>query len=312
MYVKDFHNPGLGRFDAAPNLFLRRELEHVRSKVYEVVYSLMKGRQLVPIDNSVARGAQHTTYNVMDMKGKARVGSDYTSEPPRFEVDATDHTQGVKGIVGAYGYSMNEIEAAILAGRGLSDRKGKAARSIMEREVDDILLDGNSANKLAGLFSLSGTQTETVTDGAVGTLWGTKNSDEKVADMNACADKVWVGSKERFAPDTLVIPTSAYTDIKNTRMGDGSNTKIIDYFLDGHDYIERIIPSGKLETAGAGGTRRMMAYNNSAEYLQGIIPIEFEQLSPQLRGFETIINCQLRIGGIELYQPLSVCYLDAF
>ena len=86
----------------------------------------------------------------------------------------------------------------------------------------------------------------------------------------------------------------------------------MDHFLGKTQYIKNIVSSIKLETAGAASARRLVAYKKDPNMLQGIIPQEFEQLPPEAVGYETIINCHMRIGGIELYQPLSVCYLDTF
>lgn len=309
MSLKDYKHP---RCDASENAFLRRELEHVRAGLYEVLFPNLKGRQLVPVDHNVHTGAEVTTYNIMEVYGKARVGGGYSSTPPRVDVALRDASQPIKPIFEAYGYSLQEVRNAMMTGRGLSQMKAKAAREVMEQEVDEVLLEGNSANSLAGLFSLSGTNTETVTSGAVGTLWADKTSDEKIADLNAAVNKIVTSTKDRIHPDTLVIPLTAFNDLNDNRMRDSSDTSILDHFLGKTQYIKNVVSSIKLETAGAASSRRLVAYKRSADMLQGIIPQEFEQLPPEAVGYETIINCHMRIGGIELYQPLSVCYMDAF
>lgn len=300
------------RLDASENIFLRRQLEHVETEVYEVLFPTNKGRSLVPVSHKAHTGAESTTYNIMQVYGKAQVGGGYSTTPPRVDVSMSDTSSFFKPIFEAYGYSMQEVRAAIMAKVSLDSWKGKAAREVMEQEVDDILLSGNAANALAGLFSLTGTDTEVVTTGAVGTLWADKTSDEKIADLNACVNSVVTGTNDRIHPDTLIIPLTAFNDLNDNRMRDSSDVSILDHFLGKTQYIKRVESSIKLETAGAVNSRRLVAYKNSSDMLEADIPQEFEQLPPEQQGYETVINCHMRIGGIKLRQPLSVCYMDTF
>ena len=293
------------------SIFLNRELTTVRKKVYEVIYNKLKGRQMVPINYDLHPGAESDAYQVMDTYGNAKVGGSYSTNAPRVGAGMKEVLAPLKPIRNAYGFSIQEIRAAAMAQKPLSSILGVAARRVMERTLDGLLLDGSTTEGLAGLFSMSGATTGTLASGAVGTTWADKTSDEKIVDLNNPFNQIANDSSEALAANTLIIPLTAMQDISLTRMRDSSDTTILQHFKSLNPDVT-VLSHVKLETAGAGSTRRMLAYDNSEDMLHAVIPQEFEQLRPQEIGYETIINCHMRYGGIRLLQPKSACYLDAF
>jgi hypothetical protein len=65
-----------------------------------------------------------------------------------------------------------------------------------------------------------------------------------------------------------------------------------------------------LDTAGAGGTARMVAYDPSPVNVQWAVAVPFESFPPQLQGMEYVIECHARAGGVFMRYPLTMAYGD--
>lgn len=304
-----FNHP---HFDSSENLNLRRALEVVRAKTYDKQFPEFKGRSLVPIDNSVHNGAESTAFDSYEEVGEADMIADYSKDAPSVDAKASSESNLIKGMAAKYSYSLQELRAAALSGSGLQQRKANAARRAIEQRHDQILLLGYSIWGLKGLFTLSGTTTFTVTTGSAGTSWAVKTSDEILADMFGMEDAIVEGTNEVELPDTLVLPLTAFNQVKTMRMGDGIDGTVLQFFLKHAAHIKRVESSTKLQSNSAWTGRRMVAYKADPDKLQGVIPQEFEQLAPQVDGLVTKVVCHSRTGGIELYYPKSVCYGDNF
>jgi hypothetical protein len=85
---------------------------------------------------------------------------------------------------------------------------------------------------------------------------------------------------------------------------------VLSVFKRNNPQITMIAPWYKLRTAGAGGKPRAIAYQRDPMILESVIPQEFEVLPPEMKGFEFINNCHARCGGVKIYQPLALRYMD--
>lgn len=307
----------MNHFDAREMAFLTRELARIRPLAYEIKFPTLKGRELVPIDNTSAPGQESVITRVMEMVGDAKIMRVPANDLPKADVVLSESFQGVVSLANFYEWNLQEVRAAMMAGRPLKDLRATAARRAMENTLDELLLQGNAGFGLAGLFNLSGTLTQAPREGASGlTSWvdadgfPAKTGREMVAELNALVDRVWLNSDEVLAADTVILPNSFRAAMQNTYMGDGIALNALQYFIAQSEYVSRVERSSKLETAGAGGVPRIIAYARDPEYLEAIIPQDFEQLEPQTVGFETKVICHMRYGGIDLKQPGAVVYMD--
>lgn len=305
-----FNHP---RYDASENIFLRRELENVRAIAYDLKFPDNKGRLFVPVDHSVNTGAETTTFNTMESFGKALLAGGYSTEAPRVDVKLTDETLRIWPIIAAYGFSIQEVRNSIMSGRSLPQLKANASRVVVEQEIDQILLLGDSDFSITGLFTMTTNTDHTIVNGAAASkLWSTKTTDEVVADMHGIVNQVVEDTLDIEHPNTLILPLTAFNFVMQTRMGDGSDDSILSHFRKTNVHIKSVESSTQLESNSAWTGRQMVAYTKDAQHLQGVIPQEYEQLPPEAKGLETVVTCHARIGGVEVYYPKSVCYADDF
>lgn len=298
--------------DASESAFLSRQLEEVRAKSYDVKYPQLMGREFLPVDNSVPSGAQTVTYYQYDQVGMAKVISDYADDLPRADVIGKEFTSPIRGIGDSYGYSIQEVRAAQMAGVPLEQRKANAARRAVEEKIDKIAQTGDATHNLLGFLNQPNANVFTIPVGVAGfQAWSTKTPDEIVKDLNAVANFSFEATNGVEIADTILLPLAQYSYIASTRMGDGSDTTILDFFMEANPFIKTVAPWYPLNTAGAGSTTRMVAYRRDPDAVQLIIPQEFEQLPPQPRNLEVVTPCHARCGGVVTYYPMTITYADA-
>lgn len=297
--------------DASESAFLSRELEHIRAKAYDKKYPELLARSFIPVDNSVPSGAQTVTYKQYDQVGIAKIISDYADDLPRADVFGNEFTSRIKGIGTSYGYSIQEVRAAQMAGTPLQQMKANAARRSAEVRIDQIAQTGDASHGLLGFLNQPNASVYTIPLGVAGfQAWTTKTPDEIVADLNGIANFIYASTNGVEVPDTIILPLEQYTLIATKRMGDGSDTTILDFFLEASPFIQTVAPWYAVNGAGAAGADRMVCYKRDPDALQLIISQEFEQLPPQAKNLEVVTPCHARCGGVVCYYPLTVAYGD--
>lgn len=305
----------LPKLDAAENIFFARELEQIRAKSYDIKYAERKSRQFIPVDNSIDNGAEVVTYSQYDRVGIAKIIASYADDLPRADVKGKQFNLAVKGLGSSYGFSVQEIRTAQLAGKPLEQRKANAAMQAIQDKIDAIAAVGDTATGLIGLFNIPNAQTFTIPAGAGGqTRWNfgvtPKTGLEVIKDMNSAAHTIVTTTKEAEKPDTMILPISQYAYIASTPLQSGSDTTILQFFLRNSPYIKNVDSWEKLAGAGSGSTDRMLVYRRDIDALALVIPQEFESFPPEMDGLETKVACHARCGGVQCFYPMSVLYAD--
>jgi len=299
------------RMDVAESAFLSRQLEQIRAKTYDIKYVQLKGRQFVPIDGSISPGAEVVTYRQWDQVGMAKIIINYADDLPRADVLAKEFSSKIRGIGDSYGYNIQEVRAARFAGQPLEQRKANAARRAMEQILDTIIQTGSSSHGLLGLLNQPNATVYVIPNGvSASPLWANKTPDEIVDDMNGIVNNQITITKEVELPDTMLLPLAQYGIVSTKRMGDGSDATILEYFLKTSKYVKTVEPWYACAGAGAGATDRMVVYRKDPDAIVCIIPQEFEQFQPEMRGLEILTACHMRTGGVVVYYPLSMSYGD--
>lgn len=302
-----FQNPHL---DAAENLFLERQLEFVKAKQYERRYPEFKARRLIPVSHEVPSGAESIAYDEYDGVGMARLLASYADDLPRADAKANRIVSPIKGIGASYGYSLQEIRNAIMAGSNLQQRKASRAARAVEQVQDAVAAKGGYG--LAGLLSITNALEYTVPNGAspAATPWTGKTASEILKDMNGIAQYVVDQTSGVERPDTMVMPEEQFGLISVLRLDATLETTVLQWFLKNNPYIKAIEGWAQCKGAGDGTTDRLVVYRRDPDFLTLEIPQEFEQLAPEQRGLETIVACHARTGGVVCPLPLSVAYGD--
>lgn len=299
--------------DADESIFFSRQLEHVKSKSYDVKYADLKARKLIPVSSDAGPGAETIKYEQYDQVGVAKILASYADDLPRADVKGKEFVGVIRGLASSYGYSLQEIRAAKFAGKPLEQRKANAAKRAILQKENSIAFFGDSNHNLRGLINHPNISSTTVAADGTGatTTFSTKTPAQIVRDLHKVVNFVVENTKGVEIPNTLLLPLTQYNYIASTPWSTSNDGKtILQHFLETSQYVKNVDWINELKGAGAGGTDRMLTYRRDPDALTLEIPQDFEQLDVEQRNLEFIVPCHSRIGGVLVYYPLSIAYVD--
>jgi len=305
-------------FDANDTAFLERELTFVRAHVIETAYLPSLARGFVPKATDIPDSADTYVYKTLNVVGKAKMITYESKDLPRVDVDGLEVLGKVHPLGASWGFTINELKESARLKTNLAEAKPRAARDVVERGIDNILAFGSIPDE-AGLLPdvlLQGL----VNNPAVTTLgitsmpwWLNPTPMDPNLVLKSIADfatKISTRSSDTWQADTLLMPTLHYNFLQQTSYSTLTGETLLTIFKRNNPNLTTIAPWFKLNTAGAGGLPRMIAYKKDASILEGVIPQEFEVVAPQYSALEILYNCHARCGGVKIYQPLAVVYGD--
>lgn len=305
---------GESRLDADEQIFFSGELRKIKSKSYDVRYPEFKCRTLIPVSYDAGPGAEEIGYDQYDMVGAAKIINNYATDFNRVDVKGKRFVSRVKSIGDSYGYNIQEIRAARMANKPLEQRRANAARQATVITENNIAYFGDAEYNLGGFLTNPNIPVASVlADGAGASgLWVNKTPDQIIRDMNACANSVFENTKQVESANVLLLPPKQYTLVSSTRMGQGSDMTILEFFLKANQYIKVVDWLGALDKDSNTifESSIMVAYNRHPDNLTLEIPVDFEQFPPQPKGMDYEIDCHERIGGVIVYYPLTVSIYD--
>lgn len=304
---KDAYN-----LDANESVFFTRQLEHIKSKTYDVKYKTLKAPMLIPVATDAPAGADTITYRSFSKIGVAKIISDYAHDFPRVDTVGTEVTVKVRSLGDSYGFSIKEIRRSQMAGTRLDSRRANVARRAIDELINTLAWTGDSTYDIQGFIDFPGiTEYTLLADGTgASKLWSTKTPDQIIRDVTGLVDAVVDTTNGVEAPDTMLLPISLYNLLANTRVTDGNDKTIMTYILQNNPHIKRIEWLTELKTAGASSDTRIMIYSRNPDTLTLEIPQPFEQFPPQWKGMEAEIPCHAETAGVIIYYPLAVAFAD--
>ena len=296
------------RMDDA-GLFLERQLEFIRPQVFEVAYADIKYPTILPVTSEAGPGAQTFTYRIMDSTGEFKLISDAADDLPRADISQVEKSINIRSIGGSFGYTVQELRAAQMANIALEQRRAAAVRRAYEEKVEDIALFGEASVGLKGFFN------DNTVDVVAADKWFTDSgttAQEMLDLLNYGVTAIINASKMKEQPDTILMAWEDYREISTRRNSDSSDVTVLEYFLRTNPYIRSIEPINQLDAANSDlNTNRMVVYKRDPEKVQLHIPQPLELFPPQQRGLEFIVPAHARVGGVAIYYPKSVIYVQA-
>ncbi len=289
---------------------LEKQLEAVKARTYDIRYPEMRSRRYVPTNNETDPGAETITYRQWDEFGMAQIIANYADDLPQIDALVEEYTQKVHGIGASYSYSIQDLRRSAMAGgMALDQRRARSARRAIEQQIDNIAALGNTK---AGLKGFAKHPNVPLVAPDTGT-WSAATADQIIGDLNKLATSIVDTSKEVFEPDTLLLPVAQYNRIATLRIsstGD-THTTVLEAWLRSNPWVTEVASWNKLATADAAGTGpRAVCYKRDPEVVELEIPQEFEQLPPQAKNLSFNVPVHARIGGVIVYYPIGMAYMD--
>lgn len=301
--------------DSANLSFVERQTSHIEAGVYRTRYPDIQYPFLVPVDTSANPWATSVTYYSMDGVGRAEWISGRASDIPVVGLDQSKHETPVYMAGIGYDYGLEEINQARMLGMNLPNEKAMVAKRAYEEMVDRVALLGDTEKGFNGLFNYPGITAGAVATGSGGVTWALKTADEILIDVNAQLISTHDATNTTSVADTLILPWSRMQAIASRRLGDTGMT-ILEFLRANNVYTAMtnqpltIRAAYGLNTAGSGGTARMIAYRRSPEVLKLHIPLPHQFLPVRVNGLTYQIPGIFRLGGLDIRLPKEVKYAD--
>ena len=305
-------------FDANETMFLERELTQLRVKMFEVQFPTPIARLLMPKATDIAPSATTYSYKVYEMIGAAKIINYKANDVPRIDGTIREVLGKVVPIGASFGWDINELREAARLNVPLAETKARAAQNFVERAIDTVLAFGTLPDE-GGTYNdvgLNGLVNNSLVEGLgiVAMPWWLNPTplDPAIvlASMSKLVAKIQDDSDNIWTADTLLLPVKHYTYVEQTPFSALTGVSILEVFKQNNPQIKTIMPWYKLNTGGAGGAPRAIAYQKTPDVLEAIIPQEFEIFPPEVRGFEFLQNTHARCGGTKTYQPMGIRYGD--
>lgn len=215
------------------------------------------------------------------------------------------------GVIG-YEYNIMELATASAMGISLATDKIKAARLAFEKHMSKVAWYGEPATGVKGFLNQDG-----VSVVAALQAWELDTPDEILQDVNDIISNAIDDTEFNAAitPDTIVLPTSLMKILTSRRLTDNTETTIYQHIiknnmlaLEGKSVTFR--STKRLETAGVGGTRRIIVYCRDPSCIEMRIPQDLQFLAGQPKGLEIFFPGHYLYQGVWLKRVDSMRYLD--
>lgn len=296
--------------------FILPQQLRIEAEVYQIRYPSFDYARLLPVNTDGDMWDIGSVFFSGDIAGKAEFLSTKGFDMPFADIATSQflRTNQLAGI--GYEWSLGELKRAERLGRNLPNAKAAAATKVAEAFCYGIAVRGHTEKGMTGLVNTAGIPTANVAAGAGGLTWALKTPDEIVKDVNQVLNDVENNTMETQVADTLLLPTTRLQYANGLRIGSGADT-LRKYIAENNAYTLGsgqpllIVGTRELETAGAGGTARMIAYDRSPEVMQFHLPGPHEFLPVfQKSSMTWEVGGIMNIGGTEVRLPKAISYRD--
>lgn len=297
--------------------YVRSAASYIEPSVYEENFPDIDYATLVPVDTSAPEFVQTVEFRSWRGAGKAGWINGNAKDVPVVGMASDKHMQTVHTAGIGYEFGWEEVGFAQMMGVPLEADRAKYARRAYEEFVQGVAFEGDAESGLTGLFNSSGVPIDAVPADGTGSsaLWEDKTPDLILRDINLALTGVLESTNAIVYADTLLLPYQrlnaiAWKRIENTSM------PVLEYFRKYNAYTANtgndLTIKGRrgLDTAGAGGTARMVAYRRSPEVLKMHIPMPHRFLPAQPEGLHITVPGVFRLAGVDVRRPQEVRYVD--
>lgn len=299
---------GVDLNDAQQTLaFLAPQLLRVEQGVYMTKYPLADYAEFMPVDTAGTIWAAGSLFYSGDIAGKPEWFDVAADDMPYADVSRTQFLQ--ENHMAGIGYKWNrgDMERGQQLGINVVADKADASTKTAERFIHKTAMRGDGLKFTTGFVNNPLATTVTAANSL-----STGTPDQAVAVVNEALTSIEVNTAETYQATTLALPTSSYNALASKRMTDTGMSVLA--YIQANSVVPNLVikRSRHLETAGAGGTKRMIAYANTQEVHRFHLPGGGHQLFPawQKGPFSWEVPGLMAIGGYENRIPKAITFAD--
>jgi hypothetical protein len=302
-------------------MFLEQELTAMETRLWERKKPPLGAFTLFPVATDIPEGADTYQWREANVVGVARVISNDADDVPLVDAYEEKNTSHIRSIADGFKISTQDIRAAAMAGKPLEQRKRNQASDAIRLKMNQIAFAGSPKDDIRGVFQTANASIVTAATAAAspnGTAWSAasgKTADEIIADMFNLVDTPNNVTNGVEFVDTLVLPVAAYNYISSLQKSAASDKTVLAFFREVRPEVTVVKavemnsvanpPSGAAAAANVA-----MAYKRDDEHLRMQIPMMERALPPQAINLIQKIVVESRFGGVVVYLPLSMAFME--
>ncbi len=310
MYTQDTVQQALG--------FLVSQTTYIEPQVVRIKYPELDYASLVPIDTSAPPWVKSVTFFSADVVGKAEWFHHLAKDIPIADVSRNKFESGIEMAAIGYRYSLEEIQQAMMIPNwNLTTERAAAARRAYETFMYYVALWGDTRKGWTGLFNSPDVPIINATH--TWPYWiaqGAAYIPNIMQDVNALLTNIWTSTLTIEMADTILLPLSSQQLLSMTQLPN-TTMNLVEWISKNNQYTQEtgrpLMIRGKrgLDTAGASGTGRIVAYRRDPDVVKMHVPMP-HQFMPVFQSAPIVFDVPgiFRTGGVEIRRPGAFRYLD--
>lgn len=312
------HIQEVARLDAAPSMFLARQLLSLEVQSFKEKFPNLLMRRLFNVKNK-GRGLDEIGYKIQKNVGRFKVVSDGAKDLPKLSSGIEEKLMGIKLMAGSVEWTKRDMDKANRLQMPFDTDMLKVARQTAEIDIDEKMFYGDAENNIKGLLSADylalynkvtlSTNGTGATDRAKQRIIN-KTGPEVIKEFNKIFNVIPKETKGVFRADRCIISDEIYDFLAGTPVSETSTVTLLE-FISRNKRVE-FIPYSKCATVTALDNEDLiMAFPNDIEVANLEIPVEFEQEPLEKDRFNYYIDCSFEISGLALRYPKAFSYAYA-
>lgn len=298
--------------------FIQPQLLRINTEIEQEVFPDFDYARLMSVNTDGDMWDIGSLFYSGTVAGAAEFLSHKGFDMPYADVATSQHMQANHFAGIGYEWTLGELNRAAKLNRNLGNEKARAARIVAESFCYRIAIRGNAEKGLRGIINdLNVSAANVPADGAAGaTTFASKTPAQVLRDVNTALNAPYNATLETQRANTLLLPTTRLQDMAISIIP-GTNMTVLAFIRANNSYTLEtgqplnIMGSRELETAGAGGTARMVVYDNRREVVQFHLPGPHEFLPPFHKSEMTwSVGGIMNVGGVEIRRPKAFAYRD--
>lgn len=286
----------------------------IADETYGLERVALNATTFIPMQDGVKPWQSAWGYKVVSEVGMAAFIADYADDLPPVARFLTPKSVGIKTVADSYAYSEFELQQWLAGGVDLSRDDAETARRKIDEKVDDVILVGDAAQGVTGLFNNENVTAVESEVGASGkTDFENKTFKEIVAQFRAVMNaqkNLYNDKKVATKFDSVILPSNSMSYIETTYVSDNSQVTILDALKSMFKGIVNWYESESLEGIGGSNTGRAVFYKKDKSVVSYVLPEPFRQKNPQEQALHYKVPCYARIGGTVIKNLKGIVYCD--
>lgn len=307
------------RFDVNEVAFLELQLQELaKDRAVEIEYRGLQALNFVDRRGAGNPGMSSFAYYELDKAGEANWLASGSDDISLVDVSSAKQTQSVYRAASGFAFNMDELQEEAMANMGLIERRRNTAREAVMRFADEVAAFGDTQKGMKGFANHPNVPVMSAAAAAAGGQtkpWTgvDKTPVEIYTDLCDLKEKIEIQTDGNHKCTDILLPLTEYLFLSRTPLdSSATNSESILSVFKRNNPAVNVQSWNKLDNADSLGTGpRAVAYEKSSDNMEFLItdPLKEDPIYQDgPRRF--VVPMTMKFGGVIMYRPLCVAYMD--